>query len=418
MIFQAFLIASGSIVGKLAEGVGGTSAPFNPSLILFFQECFKFVVSTVIFFSFTSPTTSATKTTIGSLKGSVQAIPNTISSTNTVARWKYAFPALMYSIANQAMFHVLVFITPAEFVLLWNTKIIFTAGLHYLILKRKLSPTRTLSLLALLIGIVMTEYTIQSNRTDTDISESVNSTSMGAGTVNDDTSNETFAFLRILAALASIFFALVVSFANVYTEHIYKKNKATVWEQNMMLYGFGILCNIVGILLQQSTTRWGMKGSNGSFSDVWIGINWWCLAMIVIGACSGLITGLILKYIDVIFVVVADACAVVLNIALSALLFGLHITFILVVGTIIIMTAIIMYQINGENDDDDEERSKKGMIKLATEDEDDLLDENNEGDDEDEDDEENDEKSTTVFEWGSNYKDDNEEVEGDSSINI
>ncbi len=165
MAFQALLIASGSIVGKLAEGAQEKQAPFNPSVITGFQEVTKFLIASVVFVVLSRSTTT---------------------TTTTVATWKYAIPALLYSVANQAMFHVLVFITPAEFVLLWNTKIIFTAALHCIILKRTLSLPRTLALLGLLVGIVMTEYTIQSNRTETEITAHLGSTTNNTGTVTDD----------------------------------------------------------------------------------------------------------------------------------------------------------------------------------------------------------------------------------------
>ena len=371
MAFQALLIASGSIVGKLAEGAQEKQAPFNPSVITGFQEVTKFLIATVVFVVLSCNNKHGTTNHLQR-----PSSRSTTTTTTTVATWKYAIPALLYSVANQAMFHVLVFITPAEFVLLWNTKIIFTAALHCIILKRTLSLPRTLALLGLLVGIVMTEYTIQSNRTETEITAHLGSTTNNTGTVTDDNSTaDTMFMYQFIAATATVFFALVVSLANVYTEHIYKKNTASVWEQNMMLYGFGILCNIGGILIQQSTTRRGVNGSDGSFDDVWIGLNWWCFAMILVGACSGLITGLILKYIDVLFVIIADAAAVVLNIVLSALLFGLHITVVLVVGVVIIVAAIVVYQLNGENEGNSnaiDSKDRKGMIKLSVEDDDDV----------------------------------------------
>ena len=373
MAFQALLIASGSIVGKLAEGAEEKQAPFNPSVITGFQEMTKFLIATVVF------AVLSCNNKHGSINHrNAQDFHSTqrpSSRSTTVARWKYAVPALLYSVANQAMFHVLVFITPAEFVLLWNTKIIFTAALHCIILKRTLSVPRTLALFGLLVGIVMTEYTIQSNRTEAEITSNLGGTNNNTGTITDDDSSTADMYMyQFIAATATVFFALVVSLANVYTEHIYKKNTASVWEQNMMLYGFGILCNIGGILIQQSTTRRGVDGSDGSFDDVWIGLNWWCFAMIFVGACSGLITGLILKYIDVLFVIIADAAAVVLNIVLSALLFGLHITIVVVVGVVIIVAAIVVYQLNGENEANSnavDSKYRKGMIKLSVEDDDD-----------------------------------------------
>jgi hypothetical protein len=82
-----------------------------------------------------------------------------------------------------------------------------------------------------------------------------------------------------------------------------------------------------------------------------------------------------LKYIDVLFVIIADAAAVVLNIVLSALLFGLHITVVLVVGVVIIVAAIVVYQLNGENEGNSnaiDSKDRKGMIKLSLEDDDDV----------------------------------------------
>ena len=121
----------------------------------------------------------------------------------------------------------------------------------------------------------------------------------------------------------------------------------------MMLYGAGIACNAVTIGLQQMTTRVDAEGSNGSIEDIWHGLNWWCFVMVLLGSCSGIITGLILKYIDVLFIVVADAMAVVLNIVISALLFGLHVTAMLLLGVGMIVTAIILYHLRGSEKKED-----------------------------------------------------------------
>ena len=209
MAFQALLIASGSIVGKLAEGAQEKQAPFNPSVIVGFQEVTKFLIASVVFVVLSCNNKHGTP-------NHLQRPSSRSTTTTTVATWKYAIPALLYSVANQAMFHVLVFITPAEFVLLWNTKIIFTAALHCIILKRTLSLPRTLALLGLLVGIVMTEYTIQSNRTETEITAHLGSTTNNTGTVTDDNSTaDTMFMYQFIAATATVFFALVVSLANL-----------------------------------------------------------------------------------------------------------------------------------------------------------------------------------------------------------
>ena len=157
------------------------------------------------------------------------------------------------------MFSVLVYITPAEFVLLWNTKIIFTAILHRFILKRYLSRLRVVALGVLLVGIVIAEYTIQMDvelkqlaaiLNTTNSTSADNNITAGQGSVDDGSESDVAVVsLKLLAALATVFFALVVSFANVFTELIYKQNQQSVWEQNIMLYGSGMLCNVVTVTL-------------------------------------------------------------------------------------------------------------------------------------------------------------------------
>jgi len=374
MMFQALLIASGSIVGKLAV----LESSFNSSVITGLQECMKFLIS-IVFVKLILPYYSD-KQPHEAIQQEEEAVViskhhdkaafdddnnnhnnHAVRKRNNVPCWKYTLPALLYSTSNAAMFSVLVYITPAEFVLLWNTKIIFTAILHRFILKRYLSRLRVVALGVLLVGIVIAEYTIQMDvelKQLADILNTTNSTSAdnnvtaGQGSVDDGSESDVAVVsLKLLAALATVFFALVVSFANVFTELIYKQNQQSVWEQNMMLYGSGILCNVVTVTLQQMTMRNGVEGSNGTVEDIWRGLNWWCFVMVLLGSCSGIITGLILKYIDVLFVVVADAMAVVLNIVISALLFGLHVTIMLVLGASMIVVAIILYHLRVKKED-------------------------------------------------------------------
>ena len=399
MAFQAVLIASGSIVGKMAV----LTSSFNASIIPGLQECTKFLISTFIYVfyvrsrsrSSTSSYTTLTKKSI-QYSNSDQPAESQVPR-NTVPRWKYALPALLYSIANTAMYYVLVYISPAEYVLLWNTKILFTAVLHRIVLQKKMNVRRVMALGALLIGIVLAEYTIQSVDKDTvtitvsNVTVSGNAlldgnatgTGTAAGTVlldfapssssSSSSSSSGGNILtasmswRVMSAIATVFFALVVSFANVFTELIYKRNKASVWEQNMMLYGFGILCNLVNVIVAQSTTRSNDDNSGVFFvEDMWRGLNWWCLALVLIGSCSGIITGLILKYIDVLFVVVADALAVVVNVCLSALLFGLHLTFALLIGAGIIVVAIIAYQLNDGSADSVDDKDNTSSKSSST----------------------------------------------------
>ena len=70
----------------------------------------------------------------------------------------FAVPALLYVVANNIYMFALNFTTPPVWILLIQSRILFTALVYRFYLKREISNSRWLSLIALTLGIMLAQY--------------------------------------------------------------------------------------------------------------------------------------------------------------------------------------------------------------------------------------------------------------------
>merc|ERR1739848_536738 len=105
----------------------------------------------------------------------------------------------------------------------------------------------------------------------------------------------------LIGLLVSILSCVLSAFGGIYSEKLLKGDvKESIHLQNMQLYAWGILFNVVGMFIQD--------GESVLNSGLFSGYNGWAYAVVVNNVFNGLAISAILKYADNIARVYAHAC--------------------------------------------------------------------------------------------------------------
>ncbi|KAL0583611.1 hypothetical protein ABG067_006530 [Albugo candida] len=211
----------------------------------------------------------------------------------------YAVPACLYTIDSNLTYLLLRFMDPATLSVLWNMKILTTALLFRLVLRKLLDSIQYAAIGLLLLGVITSESdhaSILDNRP--------------LGHHNTSNSNDDhFVFGLVLVGIG----IFISSCAGIFTEWAFKRdpNCCFMW-QNLQLYMAGIFFNVLGLLAEKNAIS-----QNGFFN----GYSLWTWAAIVTHSIGGLAIGFLFKYLDNIACVYAHAVAMMLTVAFSIIFF-------------------------------------------------------------------------------------------------
>lgn len=239
----------------------------------------------------------------------------------------YAVPSLLYAVDNNLNYVILRFLDPATLAVLWNLKILTTAVLFRLVLKRELSELRKIAIALLLLGVVTSQSDHLEKQARAAAGEATGSSSAdGTGTSPRDFS------VGILLVLIGV---TISSCASVFTEWTFKrKSDCPFMWQNVMLYVYGILFNGFALLAEHDeiTERGFFDGYNG-----------WTAAVIAVNCVGGISMGLILKFLDNIACVYSHAVAMMLTMLFSMLFFHFSPSLEFACGLAVVVISMYLY---------------------------------------------------------------------------
>ncbi|NXA07584.1 S35A4 protein, partial [Sapayoa aenigma] len=228
--------------------------------------------------------------------------------------WHHAAPfalsALLYAANNNLVVHMQLFMDPSTFQVLSNLKIVSTALLYSLLLRRRLGPRRWLALLLLLLAGV--SYSCGGLR--------------GAGSPAGMRLHVTPVGLVLLCV-----YCLMSGLSAVYTEAILKTQALPLSLQNIFLYFFGVLLNLMGSV-------W--SGMEGGFLQ---GFSPWVLLVVLSQALNGLIMSVVMKHSSNITRLFIISCSILVNALLSVALFNLQLTLLFFMAVACIGLAVHLY---------------------------------------------------------------------------
>ncbi|NWX38434.1 S35A4 protein, partial [Notiomystis cincta] len=126
-------------------------------------------------------------------------------------------------------------------------------------------------------------------------------------------------------------YCLVSGLSAVYTEAVLKSQALPLSLQNVFLYFFGVLLNLVGSV-------W--SGTEGGFLE---GFSPWVLLIVLSQALNGLMMSVVMKHSSNITRLFIISCSILVNALLSVVLFNLQLTFLFFVAVACIGLAVHLY---------------------------------------------------------------------------
>lgn len=159
----------------------------------------------------------------------------------------FALPAILYCVENNFVFVILRYIDAATLAVVWNVKILITAVMLRLVLKRMLGPEQWGALFLLAVGVTVSRWDLL------ELSFS--------GSVQEVCDEEACALLESNPSLAlglacTLFACSLTSGANVVEEKLLKGlragSSASLYCQNVVLYCWGFALNALVLLVRRT----------------------------------------------------------------------------------------------------------------------------------------------------------------------
>ncbi|XP_074865542.1 putative UDP-sugar transporter protein SLC35A4 [Carettochelys insculpta] len=225
----------------------------------------------------------------------------------------FALSALLYAANNNLVVHMQLFMDPSTYQVLSNLKIGSTALLYSMFLHQRLTLRKWLALFLLTAaGVSYTYGGLQ------DVQRSPGSSEMQL-------------HVTLVGLLLISVYCLISGLSAVYTEVILKTQDLPLALQNLFLYFFGVLLNLIVHLL---------SSSEAGFLD---GFSLGVLVIVFSQALNGLIMSVVMKHSSNITRLFIISCSVLVNALLSVLLFRLQLTAFFFLAVLLIGLAVHLY---------------------------------------------------------------------------
>eukprot|EP00927_Polykrikos_kofoidii_P018510 TRINITY_DN18588_c0_g1_i1.p1 TRINITY_DN18588_c0_g1~~TRINITY_DN18588_c0_g1_i1.p1 ORF type:complete len:363 (-),score=43.40 TRINITY_DN18588_c0_g1_i1:67-1155(-) len=225
----------------------------------------------------------------------------------------YLLPALLYLVPNNLIFFILESIDPVTYQLLSQLKTLLTGILFWLFLKKRLVVAQWLALVVLSCGTAVSQ--------------------LGPADFGSNSSPKSLpAYIGLVLSLAT---AICSSLAGIYNEKLMKdRSEASVHFQNMQLYGWSFLFNVIAALATSSPSD--LVDLEGFSLMTWV--------VILTNAVMGLTISAVLKFADNIARVYAHAIAMVLTMVVQVFT-GSSFTAHQIIAVILVSTSTIQYSL-------------------------------------------------------------------------
>lgn len=227
----------------------------------------------------------------------------------------YSLPSLIYFINNNLAFFVLQAVDPTTFQLLSQMKILFTALLFRVFLKKHLTAVQYLALVTLACGTACSQLPAPHKKKGAPL--------MAAPMLG-----------FCLSTISSFLSAL----GGIYNEKLLKKRPShSIHWQNLQMYVWGVLFNAVAYWLKD-----GRAGRRGGLLEGYSSAAW---AVVVCNAFNGLAVSAVLKYADNIARAFAHAIAMIFTMGVSVQLFHAPVTPQLVLACVLVGVSTLQYNL-------------------------------------------------------------------------
>lgn len=314
------LTSSQGILTALSQSNG--SYKYNYATVPFLAEIFKLAVSSFL------------------LWRQLRALPLPRITTEWKSILLFPIPSIIYLIHNNVQFATLTFVDPSTYQIMGNLKIVTTGILFRSFLKRKLSNLQWMAILLLAVGTTTSQV-------------------KGCGVAKCDS----LFSAPLQGYLLGILSACLSALAGVYTEYLMKKNNDSLYWQNVQLYAFGVLFNMIRLIMDDVSAGFE-KGT--WWQNLFDGYDFTTWLVVLNLASTGLLVSWLMKYADNIVKVYSTSMAMLLTMVLSAYLFDFRPTLQLFLGIVICIISVQMYFTPGHMLVDSPSKSKPPEETLST----------------------------------------------------
>lgn len=228
----------------------------------------------------------------------------------------FAVPGVLYCINNNLGVHLQLQMDPATYQVLSNLKILSTAILYRLIIKRPVSWIQWIALTMLALAGGCNSYGGLMAKPEESSAGVIHITWLGLGMIS--------------------IYSTISGMAGVYTEYILKgKYETSIHMQNGLLYIFGIILN---------GSIWVFGTARGEESwNLFKGYNTYTWLLVFSQAIIGLIMSAVMKHASNITRLFLISCAMLVTTFLSVLIFHLHLNAFFCAAFFLVFIALYLY---------------------------------------------------------------------------
>lgn len=250
-------------------------------------------------------------------------------------------PAILYVFQNNLQVFAAGNLTPAEYQIVGQTKLVFTAIFSVIILRKVLNKQHWLSIAVLTIGTIVVQLVSSSqlhkvhSNIPSDAVAAANTEGIASPTILSETPK---AIIRtqwnlLIGTIAMLGASACSGLGGVLVEMLLKQ-KLHFWTTNVFLSFFSLLPASIPVILDTFY--------RSSFDPLrfFNGYVWGLIGMNILG---GIITSVSMKYADNILKNFAVAISLIGTVYLSVIVLGESVNFIQVVGTALVIGAVVGY---------------------------------------------------------------------------
>jgi len=262
-----------------------------------------------------------------SVAGAFKIVYNLFNNFSEVL--KVCVPALLYTIQNNLMFYSLGKLSMAVQQVTYQLKILTTAMLSVLLLSKRLSMSKWVALVILVIGVSLIQMP---NGDAKDEASSKSSSDVASGYPFGIQSDAVLGFLAVLMA------CFTSGFAAVWLEKLLKQTGLSIWVRNVQL---GVIGSVMALFVALSNDGDALVYRGGFFQ----GYSERVLCTIVNNALGGLLCASVIKYADNILRCFSTALSIVLTCMLSAFFDEFLASGFFVLGTSLAILSVFIYNL-------------------------------------------------------------------------
>ncbi|XP_052780403.1 UDP-galactose translocator-like [Mya arenaria] len=226
---------------------------------------------------------------------------------------KVSVPSIVYMLQNNLIFIAVSNLDAAVFQVTYQLKILTTAILSVIMLRKVLTKTQWGALVLLFAGVAIVQLQ----------PENINKAKIPV---------EQYPIIGLVSVITA---CIMSGFAGVYFEKILKGTKQSVWLRNVQLGGIGAVVGYVTMELSD-----GAKVREKGF---FFGYDHWVWFVILLQSCGGLIVAVVVKYADNILKGFATSSAIILSCVGSIFLFHTSLSKEFCAGATLVILSTYLY---------------------------------------------------------------------------